>query len=332
MAAEPFYPLPKGAPEDKEAKPKGWLYHTFHGGFIVHTVLILPWLLGAFVIIGALYLLYAGSYVAGTAILGLVSLQYVTTPKYWPEFRQLIKDMDPRCYYDHCELHLPHGVEDIKNEKSMLCYHPHGALCVGFSWNGAHAPELKHIPAKWLVVDVLMHAPLFGRILRWIGNVGGADAGNMKRLMKEGSNIGIIPGGFEDATIMKKGSERIWLKKRKGFIKYALRFGYRVHPVYNFGECDTFYTFHWLAKLRMKLNAFKIPAVFFFGNVFMPLFPRTNINMHTFIGKAIELPKIDEPTKEDVDKWHKTYCDALQVLFDKHKAEAGRADAVLEMW
>ena len=72
MAAEPFYPLPKGAPEDKEAKPKGWLYHTFHGGFIVHTVLILPWLLGAFVIIGALYLLYAGSYVAGTAILGWV--------------------------------------------------------------------------------------------------------------------------------------------------------------------------------------------------------------------------------------------------------------------
>ena len=47
---------------------------------------------------------------------------------------------------------------------------------------------------------------------------------------------------------------------------------------------------------------------------------------------AIDLPKIDEPTKEDVDKWHKVYCDALQALFDKHKAEAGRADRVLEMY
>ena len=66
----PFYPQPKGAPEDKEAKPKGWLYHTFHGAVIVHVALILPWLLGAFVIIGALWLLASGSYVAGTIILG----------------------------------------------------------------------------------------------------------------------------------------------------------------------------------------------------------------------------------------------------------------------
>ena len=49
---EPFYPQPKGAPEDKEAKPKGMLYHTPLGAFIVHVALILPWLLGAFVIIG----------------------------------------------------------------------------------------------------------------------------------------------------------------------------------------------------------------------------------------------------------------------------------------
>ena len=61
------------------------------------------------------------------------------------------------------------------------------------------------------------------------------------------------------------GEESVYIKKRKGFIKYALRYGYRVHPVYSFGENDTYYTFHWFPKTRMMLNKYKIPAILFFG-------------------------------------------------------------------
>ena len=41
----------------------------------------------------------------------------------------------------------------------------------------------------------------------------------------------------------------------KPFLSLDLRFGYRAHPVYTFGECETYHTFTGLRKLRMKLVA-----------------------------------------------------------------------------
>ncbi|CAM9488198.1 unnamed protein product, partial [Heterosigma akashiwo] len=57
--------------------------------------------------------------------------------------------------------------------------------------------------------------------------------------MEKGESFGIIPGGFEEATISKLGAQRVYLKKRKGFVKYALKYGYALVPVYTFGESDT---------------------------------------------------------------------------------------------
>lgn len=37
----------------------------------------------------------------------------------------------------------------------------------------------------------------------------------------------------------------------------------------------------------------------------------------TVIGPAVELPKIDQPTAEDVDKYHKIYKKALVDLFER---------------
>lgn len=53
--------------------------------------------------------------------------------------------------------------------------------------------------------------------------------------------------------------------------------------------------------------------------------------MLTFVGPALELPQISDPTPEEVDKWHAKYTDALVTLFNKHKAEAGKPTAVLEI-
>lgn len=52
--------------------------------------------------------------------------------------------------------------------------------------------------------------------------VGSASSQNVKELMKEGKNIGLLPGGFEEATITSPNELRCWITHRKGFIKYAL--------------------------------------------------------------------------------------------------------------
>lgn len=46
----------------------------------------------------------------------------------------------------------------------------------------------------------------------------------------------MLPGGFEEATISTSKENRVFVKERKGFIKYAIRYGYKVFPVFTFGE------------------------------------------------------------------------------------------------
>jgi 2-acylglycerol O-acyltransferase 2 len=185
----------------------------------------------------------------------------------------------------------------------------------------------------FLVVDMLVKAPFFGWFVAWRGNIMGASAASMKRLMEKGTNLGLIPGGFEEASTQEFGVERVMVKQRKGFIKYALRYGYRVHPVYSFGECDTFATFTGFRRLRMWLNKFKIPTVVFWGAWLMPLLPSSSAEVHTVVGPGIQFPKLegDALTAEEVNKWHATYVAALVELFDKHKAQVGKGHLKLQV-
>ena len=42
----------------------------------------------------------------------------------------------------------------------------------------------------------------------------------------------------------------------------------------------------------------------FYGHWCCPLLPRTDVPLNTVLGKALVLPRIEEPTKEDVARWH----------------------------
>jgi len=214
----------------------------------------------------------------------------------------------------------------------MLCYHPHGALSVGFAWNGAHTSKTDVYKVTWLVVDILPKLPIMGYVVNWFGNMRGVSPPVMRRFLESGRNVGLIPGGFEEATIMKRGVERVYLRRRKGFVKYALRYGYNLHPAYTFGESDTYLTFHWFVKARLALNRFKLPAIAVFGDPLFPLFPRPDTRINTFVGDALVLPHLPEPTDAQVDEWHTRYIEALQALFDSKKAAVGKPEAVLEIW
>ena len=292
-------------------------------GLLVHLVTIGAWLLGGFFVpLPIIFWLWGHRFVA-TIVFGLLSIQYAVSIPKWPAFANWLKQLNPRSYYRRCELRA--DISRIKPEKTLLCYHPHGVLCGGFSWNGVHAPELHALGFVWLLFDGLVNAPVFGWIAAWCGNMQGASVSNMKQLMELKRNIAIIPGGFEEATFQERGIERIYIRKRKGFIKYALRHGYQVCPVYTFGESETYATCTWFLDLRAKLNAYKIPTVFFFGWWAFPFFPRPDCDILTFIGAPIEFPELSEDliTPAVIDHWHRKYIDALVELFEKHKEEAG---------
>jgi len=238
-------------------------------------------------------------------------------------------------YYDQCELHGE--LNKIHKDKTFFAFHPHGMLAAGWTMNGTYNPKFhKTGKINWLCDYNLRYKnPAF----RWLcdttkfdeSEVEAADKKTFKSVMEKGENCAILPGGFQDAVAYQYNKDVVVMKRRKGFIKYCLQYGYRVHPVYTFGESSTYHAFTGLRKLRMVISERNIPMVVFFGWPFLPFLPRPEAKLLTYIGPPIDMPHIDVPTKEEIEKWHSMYIEALVSLFDAKKSEAGYPDSTLEI-
>lgn len=99
-----------------------------------------------------------------------------------------------------------------------------------------------------------------------------------------------MPGGFEEATITSPDEFRCWIKHRKGFIKYALKYNYAIRPVLVFQEHQGFWTFKPLLSLRLFLNKLKIPGVLFW-NKFSGLILPTNLDITVVKGRDVNQDK-----------------------------------------
>jgi len=56
------------------------------------------------------------------------------------------------------------------------------------------------------------------------------------------------------------------------------------------------------------------------------------VALNTVFGKALRLPRIEEPTAEQVQEWHARYVRELEALFEEHKAQFGYADRTLTLF
>eukprot|EP00997_Jenningsia_sp_PLL12_P006100 NODE_2646_length_888_cov_145.514899_g2178_i0.p1 GENE.NODE_2646_length_888_cov_145.514899_g2178_i0~~NODE_2646_length_888_cov_145.514899_g2178_i0.p1 ORF type:complete len:241 (+),score=9.23 NODE_2646_length_888_cov_145.514899_g2178_i0:26-724(+) len=193
---------------------------------------------------------------------------------------------------------------------------PHGILTLGWSFVISSRAYFNS-ECKWLVAPAMMVLPFVSDIMRWTGCESCA-SDNMVKIMKTGCNIGLIPGGFQEATLYRRGEHNVYLKKRKGFIKYALKYGYSIQPVYVFGEELTFWTVQWLpTKIAFWLNSYNIPTYLFMGRFFF--MPDYDMDFTCVVGKTIKLPQLDSPSKEEVDKYHAIFLKAYEDLFERNK-------------
>lgn len=206
---------------------------------------------------------------------------------------------------------------------TMIGYHPHGIFCWGFILHGGLLDGV--MPLTGLVAHALFLQPLFRYVFETCFKcVGTVSKTSMIERMKRKESFGLLPGGFQEATIMKWGHERVFLKRRQGFVKYALQFGYKLVPAYTFGESDTYWTVCGGLKWRLKLNEWSLPGVMCVGKWWCPAMPRDDCELHTVYGKPIVLPTIQNPSKQDVDHWHQVYMKELVALFDRNKKWASK--------
>jgi len=251
-------------------------------------------------------------------------------------FTEFLAANGPSYYAAH---ELRGAVDEIKPGKNMFAAHPHGILSAGWTWNLFFNLKLHERTGRigFLIDENLrLRIPTFRCFCDWFESKDRFSAPATRKVIKEcmqrGESLAILPGGFQEAVLCAFGKDRVYMKKRQGFVKYCLQSGYRITPAYTFGESDTYWTFRGLIPFRLWLGGHNIPAAAMFGNPICPILPLPSASIITFVGPPIELPQIDEPTREEVDKWHRKYMEAVIALFDKHKAEVGKPDAELEVF
>ncbi|KDO24281.1 hypothetical protein SPRG_09918 [Saprolegnia parasitica CBS 223.65] len=240
----------------------------------------------------------------------------------WPLAQRWMLRMNAACQYfpSRAVVFEQGAAAPPPDSKAMLAYHPHGILAeAGTVANGFADPVFAPCQISWLVSELLFLMPPIANIISWFG-CGPVHRANFESLAKRGSNLALIPGGFEEATIYAYGKHRVFLKERKGFIKLALQHGYKVYPVYTFGEERTYLAFEPGLRLRLALNRFKLPGVLFRGLWWCFFLPFASQTMTTVVGAPLQLPTLPSPTPDDVRKYHDAYMTALQALFERHKA------------
>jgi 2-acylglycerol O-acyltransferase 2 len=148
-----------------------------------------------------------------------------------------------------------------------------------------------------------------------------------------GRAITIVVGGARESLDAQPYYMRLVLKRRKGFVKMALRTGADLVPVLGFGENDLYDqvtsashpNIHKAQLLAKKLLGFTIPlfharGVFNYDVGLMPYRRPLNI----VVGRPIKVTQSSKPTQEEIDKVHDEYVKELKNIWDLWKDDFAR--------
>jgi len=222
----------------------------------------------------------------------------------------------------------------INRGKPLLqCHHPHGALAINACSKGG-----LDLSVRAVVAPLCFRMPLCRQMMQAMGAISSKKK-EFTKYMQTGKDFAVIPGGVEEVVLTDRRHERIFLRKRKGFVKYALEMGYDLLPVYHLGETQLFHIcwpFSTLFMVRLRLafaRKAQIATGLGYGCLLMPNLPKMNQKCITVIGERIVLPRIERPTSEDVDRYHALYVERLTALYNQNRHRLpDYADKPLEVW
>lgn len=204
-----------------------------------------------------------------------------------------------------------------QGKRFIVAVQPHGVLpFVGMcSWVKA-PPDFRRI--KTAAASSLLKTPILKHVMGIFG-LTDASAANIKRHLKnEGADgsLLIYIGGIAELFMSCPEEERLYIGKRKGFLKVALREGVDVVPAYFFGNTSVLSVLRHgpLASLSRRAGT---ALTIFWGKGGLPI-PRDHMLLYAR-GRPLGLPHIPEPTKEDVDKYHALYVKEVRRLYDANR-------------
>ena len=142
----------------------------------------------------------------------------------------------------------------------------------------------------------------------------------------------LVPGGAEEALNSDREEVRLILKRRKGFVKLALTTGTSLVPSFTFGETKIYTKLDnpegsWIRRFQdWAQNWFGFAPVLFLGrgifNYNIGILPHRK-PLTVVVGSPIEVEKVPNPTREDIEALHRKYVDSLTALYDENNCLYG---------
>ncbi|KAK4888843.1 diacylglycerol O-acyltransferase 1 [Elasticomyces elasticus] len=239
-----------------------------------------------------------------------------------------------------------HRTEElVATRKYVFGYHPHGIISHGaFAAFGTEALGFGQlfpgIVNTLLTLDANFRIPLYRDYALRMGLASVSRESCENILSKGGPNgegmgraITIVVGGARESLDAKPRTLRLVLKRRKGFVKLAIRAGADLVPVLSFGENDLYDQFDGAAhpyvhKVQMfvkRVAGFTVPlfharGVFNYDVGLMPY--RRPINI--VVGRAIRVQQFKNPEARYVDEIHGAYMRELERIWEEWKGTFAR--------
>jgi hypothetical protein len=293
----------------------GVVYDTIVGGGAVCSFVIV-WILSIFSLVSFPFALYYGWHFVTLPVLVAAGLDCIPNlPKLKP-FRNHLFGALPRAFSAFSVNFEPGSTPAELGGAVLYAVHPHGIFSM--TWAAIFLREqMKEV--TWCYSPFLYWTPLFHLYIKLMGEPGRADKDFMVDLMRKKRPLALIPGGFEEATLTSGGDlDRVYIKKRAGFIKYCIQHGTSICPVFGFGEKKLWGNVQGLWGLRLWINKMGLPAI-------MPFAPLVCIPrrepLHVVVGTPFKIERNPNPTAEDVAAVHRGYMQALKQLYDRNKGK-----------
>ncbi|TKX25357.1 diacylglycerol acyltransferase-like protein [Elsinoe australis] len=224
--------------------------------------------------------------------------------------------------------------------KYLFGYHPHGIISHGafaaFATEALGFAQLfPGITNTLLTLEANFRTPLYRDYALSMGLASVSRESCENILSKGGPNgegmgraITIVVGGARESLDAQPNSMRLVLKRRKGFVKLAIRTGADLVPVLAFGENELYEQVQsddhpWIHKGQMWLKerlGFTVPLFHARGvfNYDVGLLPyRRPINI--VVGRPIQIQQFAKPDAEYVDEIHERYVNELIGIWNEWK-------------
>lgn len=227
------------------------------------------------------------------------------------------------------------SLDSKPNAQVVLAVFPHGAYSdYRIAMDGILDQAIPNMADKvrTLAATSMFRIPIVREIGMWTGCVD-ASRKVAERQLEHGRSILVLPGGEAEQIQSQHGKELVYVEKRKGFIKLALRYNTPVVPVYVFGANDLYHTTNiglgWRSWL-VKNMGIAIPLTC--GKWGWPICP-VNVETTIVFGKPIDMKckESGKPTDAEVQSKHREFVIALEKLFNDNKMALGYGDRKLEI-